>query len=149
MTNESWIKNQFRLFKKHKRPGSRYRDVLLVTSFIESIVREEASTGRSARLKEFKKSLQDLGLVIDTQDEKISSYSSNCQYQSDCLQEINILRVQRNELLHDIIRKNLPENHINCTIKEMAVNIELICKKSSLIRNYFVNNYRFDPAMLI
>jgi len=150
MTHNEWVQKQFTRFKKYKdRPN--YRDVLLITSFIETVVRDKASCTACKRREDFKKSLEVLGLKIDGNDKRKSSYRQDCQYKEDCLIEINDLRVQRNELLHDIIREELPEEHIGDRIKEMAKNIEQICIKSNLIRNYFVTNssYGFDPAKLV
>jgi len=149
MTNSKWVKDEFKRFKKDKGQP-RYRDVLIVTSFIESVVRDKASN-KCKKRKDFKRSLEVLGLTIDHTDEKKSTYQQNCQYEKDCLKEINEVRVQRNELLHDIIRKELPKKYIDDTIKEMAKNIEQICIESNLFRNYFVTNssYGFDPAKLV
>ena len=146
MTNCKWVKDQFTLFKKCKGKP-RYRDVLIVTSFIESVIRDKAS--KKQKKKDFKRSLEALGLTIDPTDEKKSTYQQNCQYEADCLQEINEVRVQRNELLHDIIGKSLPKEYIDNTIKDMAKNIERICIKSDIVRNYFVENYGFDPKALV
>lgn len=149
MTNSKWVKEEFKRFNQNKGQP-RYRDVLIVTSFIESVIRDEASN-KCKKRKDFKKSLEALGLTIDPSDEKKSTYQQNCQYKTDCLKEINEVRVQRNELLHDIIRKSLPKEYIDNTIKEMAKNIERICTKSDLIRDYFRTNssYGFDPAELV
>ena len=102
-------------------------------------------------MKQFKNSLKDLGLNIDTQNEKQSNYASNCKYKKSCLKEINELRVQRNELLHDILREKLPKEYIENLIKEMSKNIEKICSSSDLVRDYFCNDadYKFDPANLV
>ena len=119
----------------------------IVTSFIESVIRDKVS--KKGKKKDFKKSLEVLGLAIDQSDEKKSACQQNCQYEKDCLEEINEIRIQRNELLHDIIGKSLPKEYIDNTIKDMAKNIERICVKSSLIRDYFVENYGFDPKTLV
>jgi hypothetical protein len=148
MRHNKWVQNQFMLLKKH---GANYRNVLLVTSLIETVVRDKASCTACKKREDFKKSLKSLGLVIDGNNEKESSYQKDCQHKKDCLKEINEVRVQRNELLHDIIRKGLPEKHIENTITKMAKNIEQICTKSNLFRNYFVtdSSYGFDPANLV
>lgn len=143
MNNEEWVKTQFESFKKFK---SRYREVLIITSFIETIIREVASSNKNNKEKKFKESLESLGLKIDSNNEKKSSYKQNCQYKKDCLIEINVVRVQRNELLHDILKKEHPQKYIDNIIKEMAENIKVICTKSNLIRDYFNKNYKFNPA---
>lgn len=146
MTNRKWVKEQFKSFKKYK---PRYREALIITSFIESITRRIASSSGNSKEKNFKRSLEILGLKIDNNNEKISNYKKNCQYKKDCLKKINIVRVQRNELLHDIIKRRFPKKYIDNTIKKMTKNIETICAKSNLVRNYFKKNYKFNPTMEI
>lgn len=142
MINEEWIKKQFEYFKKYKH---RYREVLIITSFIETIIKEEAYNGSAVgRKREFKNALELLGLKINSKNEKISNCKQNSQYKKDCLEEINLLRVQRNELLHDIIKKRLPKEYIDGIIKEMAKNIKEICARSNLIRGYFKKNYKTE-----
>ncbi len=147
MENAEWVKAQFGLPKK-RRSGWRYRDVLLLTSFIESVVRDAAAPDEPHR-KEFKPSLKTLGLRIENEEEDGASYGQDCRHREDCLIEINTLRIQRNRLLHDIIRDHLPEERINATIKRMAKNIRHVCTESRLIREYFRTEYGFDPAELI
>jgi hypothetical protein len=100
--NEEYIKDQFRIFVRR----GQYRDVLMHTSFIETIIKDVS--GVTTRPSTFKKALELLGLVINSENEVESSYAETCQYKKDCLIEINKLRVQRNELLHDIMKKKLP-----------------------------------------
>jgi hypothetical protein len=145
MENAEWVKTQFGLPKKR---GWRYRDVLLLTSFIETVIRDKAAGNRSKR-DDFKKSLKILGLNIATEDEDGASYRQDGQHREECLIEINMLRVQRNRLLHDIIRDRVPEEHINDTIKRMAKNIRRVCTESHMIREYFRTQYGLDPAELI
>lgn len=71
--------------------------------FVESIIRDKASQNKNTRL-DFKRALEELGLDINSKNEKIVSYKKNSQHKKDRLVEINSLRIQRNELLHDIIR---------------------------------------------
>ncbi|HZX50285.1 MAG TPA: hypothetical protein VFE94_04065 [Candidatus Paceibacterota bacterium] len=146
MENQEFVKKQFEIFKKR---GANYRNVLILTSFIETIIRENASKGK--KLKEFKQSLVILGLDIDPKDEKVVSYRKNSQHTNDCLIEINLLRVQRNELLHDILKEKHPKEYIDKTIKEMARNLRSVCTSSNLIRDYFSKNtdYNFDPAKIL
>ena len=138
MDNKQFVKDQFRIFKKR---GVNYRNVLMLTSFIESIVRDQARQAK--KRKDFKHALEILGLDIDRTN-GIASYNKSSQYKDDCLIEINDLRVQRNELLHDIIKEKLPQKYINDTIKKMGKNIRLIYTKSQFICNYFKNNFHFD-----
>ena len=147
MTHNDWVQNQFTLLK---RRGPSYRNVLLLTSFIETAIRDEVSKGcTKQRRLDFKPSLGKLGLEIDQSDEKRARYSQDCQYKTSCLMEINRIRVQRNELLHDIIGQSLPEKQIKNTIKDMKKDIEKICTSSSLFRKYFRGKYGFDPARLV
>lgn len=145
MTHNDWVRGQFTLLK---RRGPSYRNVLLLTSFIETVIRYEASKKCKER-KEFKQSLEVLRLTIDHGNERKSSHQQNCQYKTDCLIEINLVRVQRNQLLHDIIKESLPKKHIEDTIRDMKKNIEQICTNSDLIRKYFRDKYGFDPAKLV
>jgi septal ring factor EnvC (AmiA/AmiB activator) len=126
MTHNDWVRTQFRRFK------IRYRDVLLITSFIETIIRDKASCTACRRREDFEKSLKLL--------------RRNSQYKNDCLKQIDKLRTDRNKLLHDIIREQLAHKVIDDTIREMAENIRQICTGSNLIQNYFNENYKFDPA---
>ncbi len=56
------------------------------------------------------------------------------------------MRIHRNELLHDIIRRELPEKYIEDAIREIARSTDLVCTKSNLVRDYFTKSYGFDPA---
>jgi hypothetical protein len=154
MRNKAWVRKQFELFKSPKR-RPQYRDVLLITSFIETVIKDIASSSKCTKPNNkcpkanFKRSLEVLGLRIDSNNEKKSTYEPGCQHRKDCLKRINVVRVQRNELLHDIIKRRLPPKYIDGTIKKMTKNIQQICTKSSAVRSYFVTNYRFDPALLV
>ena len=143
--NDEFIKDQFRIFKK--RGG--YRDVLMHTSFIEAVVKNKANLEKSGQ---FKQALEKLGLKIDKTNEKNACYritSNYKDYKNSCLIEINLLRFQRNELLHDIIKKKLDQEYINNTIKEMKQKIRLVYTKSKLIRDFFTNNFGIDPSDLL
>lgn len=144
MDNQEWVKRQFEFFRKY---GARYREALVLTSFIETIVREKAS--RNGKRKDFKRSLETLGLVIDKTDERKSTYKPNCMYKKDCLIEVNLLRTGRNELLHDIIKKRLPKKYIDAIVKKMGENIKSIFTKSILARCYFKNMYGVDPTEML
>ncbi len=144
MDNKEWVKEQFKSFRKR---DARYREALILTSFIETIVREEAvSNGKRTN---FKQSLEVLGLEIDKRDERKSTYSSSCGYKKDCLIEINFLRTERNELLHDILKKRLPQKYIDAVVRKMRANIMSVFTKSIFVRCYFRNKYEFDPVDMI
>jgi len=145
MTHNEWVQDQFTQFKR--RPSA-YRNVLLITSFIEAVVINEASSVPGKDQK-FKPSLKRLGLEIDPKNEEQSSYAQDCQYKGACLIETNLVRVRRNELLHQIIQGSVSQRAIEDKIREMAKNIERICTESDLIRRYFDENYGFDPAKLV
>ena len=112
-----FIKDQFRILRnKHQ-----LRDVILHTSFFESIILDTAEL--YDKNDSFKKGLKKLGLEINSLDENIASYSKDCENKDDMLFEINSVRVKRNELLHNIIKKRLPQSDINETINEMGISI--------------------------
>ncbi len=153
MQKSEWVRSQFGLPKRRKW---QYRDVLLITSFIEAVIRGAAPPNISRKRKsqkvfkqDFKPSLEALGLRIDCQDERKSAYEQNCQYQDSCLIEINVVRVQRNDLLHTILREDWSVKGINDEIKQMARNIRHICTESRIVRDYFKANYQFDPAEVV
>ena len=144
MDNQKWIKKQFEFFRKY---GARYREALILTSFIETIVREKAS--KNGKHKDFKRSLETLGLVIDKKDERKSTCKTSCVYKNDCLVEVNLLRTKRNELLHDIIKKRLPQKYIDAIVRKMGENIRSVFIKSILVRCYFKDKYGVDPAEML
>jgi len=139
-SNEEYVKDQFRIFVRR----GQYRDVLMHTSFIETIIKEVSGVDGS-----FKSALKQLGLLINSKNEKESSYVETCQYKGDYLTEINKLRFQRNELLHDIMKKELPQDYIDKIRDEMRRNIWLIYFQSPLIRNYFRTKRGYDPKDLL
>jgi hypothetical protein len=147
MENGRWVKRQFAVVKKLKGEA-RYREALLLTSFIETVIKDAATPDGSTR-KNFRDSLKALGLKIPNEKEDGASYKQDCQHREDCLIEINALRVQRNRLLHDIIREDLAQECIEDTVRKMAKNIKCVCMESGMIREYFRTEYGFDPADLI
>lgn len=144
---DDWLKNQFKIYKKHE-PISLYRDVLLITSFIEAVIIKKALSEASKNIK-FKKALKILGLDIDKNNEMKSKYNAYCQYKDSLLIEINIIRVQRNKLLHTILDKSKQQKDIEDIIKDMAKEIKRVCCNSILFRDYFKTNHNFDPAAMI
>jgi hypothetical protein len=142
-SNEEYVKDQFRIFV-HR---GQFRDVLMHTSFIETVIKDTA--GMVTRPRKFKKALELLGLIINGEDEKESSYEETSQHKGDCLIEINKLRFQRNELLHDIMKERLPQDYIDKVRDEMKQNIWFIYFKSPLIRDYFKDNRGYDPKDLL
>jgi hypothetical protein len=150
--NKEWVKKQFKTFNDNITKGYRlYRDTLLITSFIEAVIKETASRTKKTKYKKFIPALEALGLIFDDKknDESITHLKENCEYLEGCLIEINHIRVYRNELLHDIINKDLSVDSINSKIHEMSKKIEYICNNSNLFRDYFINNYDFDPKEII
>lgn len=141
--HEGFIKDQFRILRKKHQ----LRDVVLHTSFFEAIIVDTA--GLYDRNSAFKKGLQKLGLEISDSDESISNYFINSEHKGDLLIEINSVRVKRNELLHDIIKKRLPQFTVREKIEEMGTSIKDIYNKSPLIIDYFITHYDFDPRELL
>ncbi|KKS31597.1 hypothetical protein A2380_00995 [candidate division WWE3 bacterium RIFOXYB1_FULL_43_24] len=142
-SHEKFIIDQFRILNKRRQ----LRDVILHTSFFEAIIIDTADL--YDKKSSFMKGLVKLGLEINRENESISRYSDGCDHKNDLLIEINSLRVRRNELLHDIIKKRLPQDIINVAIKEMGENIIKIYKNSPLIIDYYVAHYGIDPRELI
>ncbi len=140
--NEEYVKDQFRILV-HR---GQFRDVVMHTSFIKTVIKDTASV---TIRPPFKKALVLLGLIIDDADEENSCYAESSQHKANYLVEINKLRVQRNKLLHDIMRERLPQKYIDNIRDEMKGNIWLIYFRSPLVRNYFKSTYGYDPKDLL
>lgn len=141
--NEEYVKDQFKILV-HR---GQFRDVVMHTSFIETVIKDSATV--TTRPRTFKKALELLGLIIDCEDEEKSCYAEASQHKGSYLVEINKLRVQRNKLLHDIMKERLPQSYIDNIRDEMKENIWLIYFRSPLVRDYFKSTRSYDPKDLL
>lgn len=114
--NKRWVEKQF-----DNALTSTFRNMILHASFIEAVVKIIVKKDLT-----FEKSIIIFPEVI------VRDF-------------LHKLRSERNDLLHDIIKKDRGEMHINKQIVELWKSVTLVYRKSEEIRNYFVVNYKFDP----
>jgi hypothetical protein len=120
----TWIKKQFA--KKHTKAC--YRNVLIHTSFVETVVRKEA------RQRDFRRA--------------IAVLRDNRGYDRNTVNRIDQLRDKRNTIIHELLKnKGLDENLINTTIKEMRELLEYIYRNSPFVQTYFRNEYHIDTTL--
>lgn len=123
MDHKNWIKGQF----KKEYTSSGYRNVLIHTSFIETIVKKETE----AR-----------GVNFDC---AIKILKANSKYNSDKLVKIDKLRNKRNIIMHELLEnQDLDEDLIDSTIKRMRNLLKEIYHNSSFIQSYFKKEYGID-----
>lgn len=115
----------------------------MLTSFIETVVRD---TGRdkSGNRVGFFDSLKNLGMVesrLDNNRLELGKFVPD----PSCLKNIEAIRQHRNELLHDILNEDMPEEYIGGTIKGIIKELRFVYQESNLIRDYFRKKFGFDP----
>lgn len=124
MKHSDWVVNQF----KEKRTKEQYRDVLIHTSFVETIVREETEGA------DFSCAIKILGRDKDSISEPIG--------------EMESLRKLRNEIVHDLLKNpGLTSELISSKIKEMKILLRKIYNNSSFVRKYFRKHYSVDTEI--
>ena len=125
MNHLAWIKEQFQ--KKNTKVS--YRNVLIHTSFMETVVKKEADQGR-----------------VDF-DCAIKILRSNSRYNRTTIIEIDGLRKKRNKIIHELLKNNgLDEALINMTIKEMRGLLKNIYHNAPFVQRYFLNEYQIDTT---
>ena len=126
MDHLTWIKEQFE--KKNTR--AIYRNVLIHTSFLETVVIKEADQGRT----NFECAIKILR-------------SNAAIYNRNTIDMIDGLRKKRNKIIHELLKNNgLDEALINMTIKEMRGLLKNIYHNAPFVQRYFLNEYQIDTA---
>jgi len=120
MDHKDWIKTQFEKYVRRC-----YRDVLIHTSFVETVARKEAEE------ENFYCAIKIL--------------RANNKYDQDRIDEIDELRNKRNKILHELLKdKKLDKNLIDLRIKQMKDLLKEIYHNSSFIQRYFKKEYGID-----
>lgn len=135
MNKREWILIQFNRFSN---PTSKYRRGILLTSFVETAIRS-----RSANKSGFKGSLIKLGMKESATGKDMLILPGGLK-DNNCLRNIEKIRRIRNKLLHDILKKRMPEKYINDLIDESGKELRIIFSRSQIIRGYFKTKYHFD-----
>jgi hypothetical protein len=135
MNKKEWVLRQFNRFSK---PTSPYRSAILLTSFVETSVTQSFNN----KFK-FKESLRRLGMKSSNnkKDELILIRGIN---DPNCLKNIEKIRQLRNDLLHNILIKRMPQKHIDKRIDSIRNHLKIIFSKSQIVKNYFKGRYSFD-----
>ena len=124
MDHLDWIREQF---LKRKNKIVSYRNVLIHTSFVETVVKKEA------RHANFECAIRIL--------------KSNSSYCATTMNMIDGLRKKRNKIIHELLKnKALDETLINMTIKEMRGLLRAIYHNSPFVQGYFRNEYQIDTT---
>ena len=127
MDHSDWIKNQF----KKAKGRAWYRDIIIHASFVETVVKEVAQGGRNF-------------------EHAIKILQANSKHRGDKLDEIEKLRKLRNRMIHDILKdKNLTNEVIKATIKEMKEILKNIYHHSLLVQEYFKKHYNINTKEFV
>ena len=124
LDNTDWVENQFKYISSQRT----LRDVILHAAFIEQIVKLESRTTN------FKAAITELKL-------------RKCRGKiiENSLEEIERVRELRNDILHEIIKKQLSQLEIENKRNEMHNCIINIYNYSELVCKFFKEKYGFDP----
>ena len=123
MTHQEWVRNEFPC-----RRRSPYRDVLIHTSFIETIIREKAKGHPPWKCA-------------------ITILRGNHKYDGDKLAEIDELRKLRNRIVHDLLKdSNLTNTLIRKILRDMKKLLKDIYHDSDVIKDYFRKHYGIDAT---
>lgn len=140
MTKREWVLMQFNRFEK---ANSKYRNAILMSSFIEMCIRD-SNIGKDGKRPNFFESLIHLGMKIDPFNKQkliLDKFASD----PDCLKNIEAVRLFRNELLHEVLNETMPHEYIERLVEETIKKLKFIYQKSELIRKYFREKYNLDP----
>ena len=122
MTHKDWIKSQF----DKKRKKENYRNVLIHTSFIETIVKKSAGSSNF--------------------DCAIKILKADTKNKNEPLKEIDDLRKKRNAIIHEILNNKTfkVEDDINGVVKTMKALLKQIYSNSHLIDVYLQKNFEIS-----
>jgi hypothetical protein len=134
MNHSTWIAEQFK-----KKTKACYRNVLIHTSFVETVVKEEALSKLSKKKR--KKKPRKMGFECAIKVLRRNGYDRNM------VDQIDKLRDKRNKIIHALLKDmNLNERLINMTIREMRALLKHIYHNSAFIQGYFQNGYQIDTT---
>lgn len=123
MDHKDWVKNQFKRVKNR----AWYRDVIIHSSFIETVVKETA-TNKNINF-----------------ECAIEILKANNNYNQEDLNKIDKLRKLRNILIHELLKNNELTNEIVIkSIREAKLIIKFIYHNVEFIQNYFSKKFDLD-----
>lgn len=124
MNHLAWIQEQF----KKKNKTASYRNVLIHTSFVETVVKKEARHWANFECA-------------------IKILKSNPSYSKKTIDMIDELRKKRNRIIHELLKnEQLDENLINATIKEMKELLRNIYHNLLFVQQHFQKKYKVDTT---
>lgn len=140
MNHVAWIQQQFAA----KRTMACYRDVLIHTSFVETIVKTEAllalAKPRQPQTKKKGKTQQKKRGGID-----FAHAIGILRRKGHAMTKIDQLREKRNKIIHELLRNvGLDDMLVTRTIKEMRDLLEHIYHNSAFVQTYCQKEYQVD-----
>jgi len=142
MDHLAWIKKQF----DRTRTTACYRNVLIHTSFVETIVKAEALLELSKQRQKTKKKRS--AKRKKTRNEiGFADAIGVLRGKGHAMYEIDQLRAMRNVIIHELLKnEKLGEPLIRTTIEEMRVLLKHIYDSSSLVQGYFLKEHQIDTG---
>jgi hypothetical protein len=137
MNHSTWIKRQF----DKKRKTACYRDVLIHTSFVETIVKREAllKSPKRKQMQQQKKKEQRIGF------EKAIGVLRKTGYDANAMSKIDQLRDKRNTIIHNLLKEvKLDDKLIKATLREMRELLKWIYHHVQFVQAYFLREYQID-----